>query len=79
MYYYSYSLIEFDSLLYLVNRINTKYNKIVLNVWDLKEKVPFVFVHLMVHSVSIFGEISPEDPLHLALQSAKIAKNEKKK
>ena len=40
--------------------------------------MPFVFVHLIVHSVSLFGEMSSEEPLHLALQSVIIAKNGKK-
>ena len=40
--------------------------------------MPFVFVHLIVHSVSLFGEMSSEEPLHLALQSVMIAKNGKK-
>ena len=49
----------------------------MINVWDFKEKAPFVFEHLTVHSVSLFGEILPE-LLHLALQSVIKAKNEKK-
>ena len=62
----------------MVKRVNTKYNTIVINEWGFKQKVPFVFVHLIVHSVSLFGEMSSEEPLHLALQSVMIAKNGKK-
>ena len=62
----------------MVKRVNTKYNTIVINEWGFKQKVPFVFVHLIVHSVSLFDEISSEEPLHLALQSVIIARNGKK-
>ena len=62
----------------MVKRVNIKYDTIVINEWGFKQKVPFVFVHLIVHSVSLFVEMSSEEPLHLALQSVIIARNGKK-